>query len=404
MPNNTLGSTALYMMHLMSCALRSERAMPLPEGCSWERLLALAQSNSVAATCAFAVGDAAGEDAARWQAEADRNLFRMINFQVEREAIFSDMREAGLSWLPLKGLVIAPLYPHPEMRWMCDNDILFGFVEPADDGGCVARDEQRAALEIRHIMESRGFKPDHFGQGNHDAYHKLPFFNFEMHRGLANGSLAWWRYYERPWSRARRVSPNDNAYEFSREDAYLFHIAHMFKHFSAAGCGVRGLADEWVLLSAWGESLNWEYIEAELSKLGMADFENGIRRIAKRVIGDDACGALLRGEDGFLNDDDCAFVAYMLGSGTYGTLQNAVENKIQENEQAGAGNARARYLMQRAFPPAAQLAQGYPVLKKHAWLLPAVYAYRLTIKPFLRRDRLSGELRAVAKHHTKDER
>ncbi len=421
-------------MHLMACALREVPVKPVPGAVSLSAVLSLAQSNSVATTCAFAAVDvASGEEEKRvWQAEIDRNLFRIANFEMEREGIFADMRDVGLSWLPLKGSVIGRVYPRPEMRWMCDNDILFGIVESNDKGGFEAFDEERAARAMRRIMEARGFIVASFGMGNHDSYEKAPFFNFEMHRGLANSSNSWWRYYENPWSRAkiaqdssgavkadsfddqeskaaRQASAQGCAFEFSHEDVYLFHIAHMYKHFSSAGCGVRGIADEWVLLSAWGSQLNWEYIEAELDKLGMASFEQDVRRVAKRVIGDDACGRALglhaASDDAeALASEDAAFVAYMLGSGTYGTIQNVVENKIRENEQKGSGNARLRYLAQRAFPSAEQLKQGYPILKKRPWALPAVYAYRLTVKPFLRRKRLSAELRAVAKQREEGER
>ncbi len=401
-----LNASSLYLMHLVSCALSGEKPMALCGGASWDAVFKLAGRNSVATTCAFAVTVAPGasdEERARWQAEVDRNLMRHVVFDMEREAIFSAMDKAGLAHLPLKGVVTSRQYPRPEMRWMCDNDILFGRV---CDGGADGDDAPRVtvatdddARELRSIMEAAGFKAEHFGMGNHDAYEKLPFLNFEMHRGLANPEVSWWEYYKNPWSRAQKDADAPGlAYAFSREDAYLFHIAHMFKHFSNSGHGVRGLADEWVLMQAWDAQMDRAYLDAELGKLGMLEFERDLRRTATAVVGQDACGRKLAGEKDALTADDAAMLAYMLGSGTYGTIANHVSNELaREAGEHGQKGSRARYLLGRAFPPLEKLEAGYPVLKKAPWLLPGVYVYRFVVKPFTRTDRLRAELSAVSK-------
>lgn len=282
---SALDNQSLYLLHLLSCALRGEVPAPLPTGVTWDGLFALARWSSVTTTCAFAVASSPEADSTertRWQTEADQNLMRHAVFDMEREAVFAAMDEAGLAYLPLKGVVTSRAYPRPEMRWMCDNDFLFGHIR---EDGSVAAATEADARELRRIMEGQGFTTAHFGMGNHDSYEKAPFLNFEPHRVLANPEVAWWKYYADPWAKARRVEGASGlAYEFAREDAYLFHIAHMFKHFSASGHGVRGLADEWALERAWGGSMDRSYLDAELQKLGMADFEADLRRVAQAVV------------------------------------------------------------------------------------------------------------------------
>ncbi len=454
-----LSPSSLYLVHLLSCALRAQAPAELPNGASWDGVFKLATSNSVATTCAFAVAMASGagaEERKRWQAEVDRNLMRHVVFDMERETLFAAMDEAGLAHLPLKGVVTSREYPRPEMRWMCDNDILFGHVDGvAGDAACVGDNEATAggaacggtagdgeghgadhatavadaqathgseasvcathgaqaadptiaaatdedARGLRSIMEADGFKTAHFGAGNHDAYEKAPFLNFEMHRGLMNPEVSWWRYYENPWQRARKDTDAPGlSYVFGHEDAYLFHVAHMFKHFSNSGCGVRGIADEWVLLQAWGPSMDRAYLDDELAKLGMLEFERALARTATSVIGKDACGRTLAGDAGALDADDTAMLAYMLGSGTYGTVANNVAIKLaQQAGEHGQRGLRARYLLSRAFPPLEKLRQYYTVLNRAPWLLPGVYAYRFLVKPFTRTKRLRAELDAVAK-------
>ena len=326
---SSLNNNSLYLVHLLSCALRGAVPASLPADVSWDAVFNLAMRNSVATTCAFAVAKAPSADEkerARWKTEVDSNLMRHAMFDMAREAVFSEMDKVGLAHLPLKGIVTSRVYPRPEMRWMCDNDFLFGRVR---GDGLVSAATESDASELRRIMETLGYRTAHFGVGNHDSYEKAPIYNFEPHRSLANPEVSWWEYYSSPWERARRVEGDSGlAYELSREDAYIFHIAHMFKHFSASGHGVRGIADEWVLLSAWDASLDCEYLRRELKKLGMVDFEASLRRVVHCVIDGDACRGMLAGDDGPLASEDEQMLAYMLGSGTYGTLGNHVRNEI----------------------------------------------------------------------------
>lgn len=394
-----LSADALYVTHLLSCALTGAAPLPLPEGASWEGAFRLASANSVTTTCAFAVScvpGVASEEAGRWKAQVDANLMRLALFDVEREAIFQKMDEAALARLPLKGLVTCRAYPRPEMRWMCDNDILCGRVEPLLRGGYVAVDADEAALELRRIMEGLGYEAEGFGAGNCDNYLKPPIFNMEMHRQLAVPEVDWWKYYQNSWLRARPAREGSLDFELSREDAYVYHIAHMFKHFEASGHGIRGIADQWVLMQAWDSQMDRAYVEAQLRELGMADFEQSLRALAVAVVGKDVCGRVLAGETGALPDGLGQMLAYMLESGTYGTLQNQITNRLRQEAELDLGRGpRMRYMLHRVFPPLKKLQLGYPVLKRHPWLLPAVYAYRIVVKPFVNGRRLRAELRVL---------
>ena len=398
-----LNTNSLYLLHLISCALRDTAPSALPQDASWDAVFQLAERNSVTTTCAFAVAKAPGatdEERSRWQSKVDSNLMRHAIFDMEREQIFKEMDAAGLAHASLKGILTSRAYPRPEMRWMCDNDFLFG--KPRPDGTAKAATDENAR-ELRRIMEHLGYKTEAFGMGNHDSYQKPPFLNIEPHRRLASPEVDWCQYYSDPWAHTRKAPDGmETRRELSLEDAYLFHIAHMFKHYSSSGHGVRGLADEWVLMNAWGPKMDRDYLNTELDKLGMRDFERDLRRISESIIGGDACGQTLAGNTAAITQQDEQMLAYMLGSGTYGTVGNNVNNKIaREAAENGRKGSRVRYLLHRAFPPLSHLAQGYPVLKRAPWLLPGVYAYRLIVKPFTRFPRLRAELLAVAKSDRK---
>lgn len=398
---NSLDSNSLYLMHLLSCALRGTTPAAKPQDVAWDAVFQLAERNSITATCAFAVAlapNASATERARWQEKVDANLMRHAIFDMEREAIFAAMDAARLAYVPLKGILISRTYPRPEMRWMCDNDFLFGRLQP---NGTVTAATDDDARKLRSIMKDLGYKTVSFGGGNHDSYQKPPFLNFEPHRLLANPEVAWWKYYADPWARAHHAPGNAScSYEFPREDSYVFHIAHMFKHFSTSGHGIRGIADEWVLENVWGSTMDRAYLNAQLNALGMRDFETQLSRVATFIIGDDACGQMLAGNVGALDTTIKQMIAYMLGSGTYGTIGNNVRNKLaKEANEHGQKGSRARYLLHRAFPPLESLKRGYPVLKRAPYLLPCVYAYRFAVKPFTSTAKLRTELSIVAKEN-----
>lgn len=401
--NHNLSTNALYLLHLISCALRDATPSALPQDASWDVVFHLAERNSVTTTCAFAVAKAPGttdKERSRWQSKVDSNLMRHAIFDMEREQIYKEMDAAGLAHASLKGILTSQAYPRPEMRWMCDNDFLFGKPQP---DGTVRPATDEDARGLRRIMKHLGYKTEAFGTGNHDSYQKPPFLNIEPHRRLANPEVDWWQYYANPWAHTRKTHNGmETQRELPLEDAYLFHIAHMFKHYSSSGHGVRGLADEWVLINAWGPKMDRDYLNTELDKLGMRDFECALRRVSESIISKDTCGQALAGNAAALTQQDEQMLAYMLGSGTYGTLSNNVSNKIaKEAAENGQKGSRARYLLHRAFPPLSHLAQGYPILKRAPWLLPGVYVYRLIVKPFTRFSRLRTELVTVAKSDRK---
>ena len=388
---------SLYLIHLMSCALRGEAPQPLPAGASWDVVYGLALSNSVITACAFAVAEAPGIDAAeakRWRDEVYKNALRHEVFADEREAIFAAMGAVGLACMPVKGVVTAREYPHPEMRWMCDNDFLFGRLLP--DGSVRAADHDDS-LALRRIMEGRGYWAKWFEVSKEDAYEKAPFLNMEAHRALMDLDLDWSDYFANPWPKARRALVGaENTWELTCEDAYIHHVAHMFKHFSHAGHGVRGIADEWVLLHFRGGFADRSYIDTELSKLGMLAFEKDIVELAKAIIDKDACGNMLCGAEGALTSDQIQMLAYMLGSGTYGSGLNRTRNKIrEESAEYGVARARFRYIWRRLFPSFKSLKVRYPILERAPWLLPVLHLYRFTVRPFKSRAILRAEIPAI---------
>lgn len=382
--NKILQDTATYLFHLMGCALRSAPANPKPESITWENVFRLASRNSVQGLAWFGAKgqpDLPDDLRIRWERAANVVFFRRARFDMERTQILASMDQQGLSYLPLKGIHLANYYPRPEMRAMCDNDILYGYVEPAPEGGFKVRGEtedqqdastQRAIGVMVDLMEARGYRTEIAYKGNHEVFLKQPFFNFELHRRLASLDSAFGAYYENPWKRAIQDARNPHLFRFSHEDEYLYMIVHAFKHFDLSGCGVRILADIWVFDQAKGPLLDKDYIRQELETLGLVEFEDQVRNLALEGL-----------NGGELTPSQQELLWYMAGSGTYGTasqrMKNAAKKVEAEGEETGSvASAKARYLWRRMFGTGEDfLKQNYPFFYRHRAARPLFPLYRI---------------------------
>ena len=77
--------------------------------------------------------------------------------------------------------------------------------------------------------------------------------------------------------------------------------------------------DTYVYLKKKGDALDWNYIAGELDKLGIADFESQNRSLALHLFSVEK-----------LTEQDEEMLDYILSSGTYGTVQNCVSNKVKK--------------------------------------------------------------------------
>lgn len=382
-----LRAAGKYLIYLLRCALHDEIPKEKPESCSWELLFQLAKSNSVESTASPSIqrydkkftGTIPEIIAKEWKEVQNQTIYRQLHFDLEREQIFDKMKEAGLSVLPLKGIYVAGYYPQPGMRWMCDNDILYGYVEAEPEGGYRFKGEtrkeqdawnQKAEKQLQIIMKDLGYKAEYLG-GAHDVYQKAPFFNFEMHHRLAEPGSLTAVYYENPWKRAKQSEKNQQLYSYSDEDEYIYLITHAYKHFAHAGCGIRTLADEYVICEQ-KKSMDWEYVKSELQKLELDTFEERLRKTAENAFS----------KGGTLLEEDWEMIFYMLVCGTYGTTRNSVYNRMkklqkEQREQKGIGSLRFAYMKDRLMISEDKMMEFYPFFYRHKMIRVVLPLYRI---------------------------
>jgi len=264
------------------------------------------------------------------------------------------------------------------MRQMSDNDILFDPVYQH---------------QVKVYMESRGYETTSFAIGNHDVYEKPPVYNFEFHTSLFNEYLyeQWANHYENIKLRLEKDQENHFGYHFRDEDFYVYFLCHGYKHYSVSGTGIRFLSDIYVFLQKKKDSMDWGYVQRELDELKIHEFEIATRELAEKLFGADNYD--LAGEEEKI-------LGYLMGSGTYGTMKNRVNRKldeIQKSEGPVTGWTKFRYTWKRLFPDKEFMKAYRPFLREHEWVIPFFWIYRIVRGAILRRKQIQKELGVISK-------
>ncbi len=368
------------MIYLLSCAVNRETPdAQRAAGMDLDKLYEKARRHMVTSAVGYGL-EAAGIKDARFVRAQQSAALKSSTMDMEMEALFTELDAAGIWYMPLKGIVLQHLYPIYGMRQMSDHDILF--------------DASRAE-DVRKIMESLGFTTEHFGQGNHDVYHKKPVSNFEMHRALF-GETYDEKFVEYYRNIGGKMLGDSCEKHLSPEDFYVYITAHEYKHFSVGGTGIRSLLDCYVYLKVKGKELDFGYIEKQLEMLGIVDFEKKRRKLALKVFA--------KGTLSGLTADERELLKYYLSSGTYGTFENRVKSGIEKHYKKTGKRSKLGYIRSRVFPDLKYMSLACPFVNNNPLLYPAGVAVRCVRSVIKRGRSIYRELHILKKYDEKERR
>ena len=370
MEKDVFKQNAMEMIYLTICAIKKEKPdQERIEKLDLTQLFTVCQDHILTACVAYALESADVHDNNFTQAK-EKAIRKNIIFDAERAKILKRLEAEKIWHMPLKGAILKDWYPRLGMRQMSDNDILC-------DGSY--------REYIRDLMIDMGFKCQHFGIENDDAYYKPPVCNFEMHNELFHsahiGKLH--EYYENVKDRLIQDENSEYGYHFRNEDFYIYMTAHEYKHFSTSGTGVRSLVDNYVFLQRFSDSMDWNYLYAEFEKLGINEYEKQSRELALKLFSKQP-----------LTDEEQKLLDYYILSGTYGKVENSVDNALQTKYQG----SKMRYIFHRLFPSMDEIKLLYPFFYEHKWLIPALWIYRPFKVFFKNRKKLKTELNQISKN------
>lgn len=307
-----------------------------------EKLYALAKKHDLAHIVGqrLAARKMLGEDeiSQKMKTCAMQAVYRYTQLDYELKQICCVLEEAAIPFIPLKGSVLRELYPEPWMRTSCDIDILV----------------HESILEhaTRVLAEKLNYKVGE--KWGHDISLYSPTgVHLELHYAMIEetqvaSSLV---VLDRFWDSAIPCESCRYQHRVSDEMFYFYHIAHMAKHVRSGGCGIRPFLDLWILNHRVEHSKPNR--DSLLSEGGLLAFAEAAEKIAELWFSGKSCDDALAKQ----------FEKYILGGGTYGTLENSISVR-----RANAG--KLKYIFSRIFVDNSFLVLMFPVLKKHPWLMP----------------------------------
>ena len=84
-----------------------------------------------------------------------------------------------------------------------------------------------------------------------------------------------------------KVHIKGNTYELRKEGHFIYILVHLAKHFYNAGVGIKMILDVVVFLRKYGKTMDFDYINNELTHIQLKDFSNMIFYVCKKYFDSD---------------------------------------------------------------------------------------------------------------------
>lgn len=280
------------------------------------------------------------------------------------ELLENTFEQNQIRYCVMKGPVIKKLYPSPEMRKSGDIDI---FVDDKNTD------------KVKDLMTGLGFDVKTFNKAvAHDEYCIDRVVEVEIHRTLISNKCPWDKECQKITERLVVSDGHKFKYEMTKEDYYLYMIAHMAKHMRYSGIGIRMVLDVWVYLNAYGDVLDFDKTNSRLEKCELLEFENNVRNL---------CEYWFDGKEASKKTTELGM--YIAASGDFGTYEQLVASNMAQNAVGTSSRTISKFMLltKSFFWPYSYMKERYPNLKRYPVLLPIYWLCRAFNAAFVEKDR-----------------
>ncbi len=275
------------------------------------------------------------------------------------QRIFDAFEAAGIAYMPLKGTLLKPFYPAPEMRVMADADILIRMEEYS---------------RIKKVMGELGCT--YLGESDHEYnWVTATGLHIELHKRLIPSyNEDYYAYYGDGWRLAVQEEVGSFRYRMRPEDLLIYLFTHFAKHYRDQGAGMKYVIDFYIFRQRYPK-LDTAYLARELENLQLYDFYVNIFHMLE-VWFDGA-------ESTELTDylTDKIFSDGVFGRSELGVISDGL--KLSKSTRS----VKAKKKWQLFFPSYRVMKSRYPVLQNWAILLPIFWLIRLVDLAIHHRER-----------------
>ncbi|MGE5613697.1 MAG: nucleotidyltransferase family protein [Bacillota bacterium] len=285
-------------------------------------------------------------------------------------SVLKKLTEAEIEVIVLKGLVIRELYPYPNLRSMCDFDLL---VKPGD------------LREAGRIIEESGFGLD-VDDGQEIIYSHKIYGSIELHRLLAPNEERYEKITgleEQVWENAIPVVVSGaNVLALCPLDCAVFLVIHMAKHIISSELELRDLCDFFLVVDRYRNEIDWNKFFRKAAEFHVNIFARALMKICRTFFGLELPDGCLKAVDEFRDDVLMEnLIEDIFDTGASGKSSDERINANRMLYYSGKKNAetfggKVSMYLKLLFPAAAKLDKRYRYAKKCLLLLPVAWMHR----------------------------
>lgn len=289
----------------------------------------------------------------RFKEQAVKDFGKMALRYNQGLFVSSALSEAKIDHVVFKGFVLRKYYPVKELRVFGDVDLLIKY-----------EDRQKSD----QVMKSLGFEAMHDWEPSYS--YKKSISCIEIHTELLDTDISdslKAREYFRENTYNNTVRTSEGVYEFNKEFHFIFLVAHIAKHCSSGGAGIKMFLDLALMIKNETD-LNWEKIESDLKTIGMWHFASFVFVFLREYFHVEIPVQF----DVISPDQLDVFTDYVLEAGTFGQHRR----DIGSVQLMKSDSSKIKTVFRSFFPSAKSIEKRYTYLTKYPFLLPVAWVHR----------------------------
>ena len=384
---NEIQKSDIRLLEAFSCALSSKTVnwSEMPEKTIWKSIYRSAEEHkifpmvmeSISGSRFFVSGPNLEMNYRFYLKRAETETYTQAKLTGDFLLLYDFLLNKGLKPLVMKGIVCRSLYPQPEQRPSCDEDLLI---------------DQEDFYAYHQAMLEYGLEPvnpdQDFDKAFEVAYRSEESSLFiEIHKFLFPPESKVFSKWNTFFTYRKEAFPiniyGSKLYTMEPTGHLIYLILHALKHFLYGGFGIRQIADIVLFSKTHTDQINWEYVESTINEVRAKDFVRAIFKIASLYLWESLPeDNLFPGWD-FGQIDELPLLCDVLASGVYGDssrsrIHSSNITLYAVNQQASDQKTVTNAVLHAVFPSRKNMEKKYPYLRKASFLLPVAWLQRIT--------------------------
>ena len=300
-----------------------------------------------------------------------RNTFMSIAYQLkhinEVSSVLDLFNNNNIPVIVLKGLVIRDLYPRPELRTMCDADILV-HKEDLDKVRelllSIGYTETKSACIHLNFFKGSSHIEVHWVVTKEDYFEEIPTLE------------------ESIWKNAIEVNVgNSKALSMGNEDLAMHLCLHMAAHLMDRGFGIRQVVDLVLLVKEKNNEINWDLFLDKVRLCGIETFVKAIFAVSNELFDLEIPKQLESSIDKKIIKK---LIDDIFSNGVHGRRDKAAifaKELAYDMTDEGSNSFINRYI-RFLFPSVDNMSAKYNYAKKHRILIPIAWIHHILAGAF----------------------